>query len=92
MRESGLVAHSAILAGILWLAAALGLWALQPWAWAFAMVIAGISLFEAAILMFQFWGSGIGFAAGLLPLVLILYLNSRAVKAAFGLTEPPPAA
>ena len=85
----GLWGWLAIVAGILWLAAAFGLWALQPWAWAFAMVIAGISLFEAAILMFQYFGTGVGFAAGLLPLVLILYLNSRAVKASFGLTEPP---
>src|SRR6476620_3472771 len=80
----------AIGAGILWLAASLGLWSLQPWAWAFAMVVAGISLFEAALLMFQYFGTGIGFAAGLLPLVLILYLNWRAVKAAFGLNDPPP--
>ena len=65
--------------------AAIGLWGLQPWAWAFAMVVAGISLFEAALLMFQSFGSGLGFAAGLLPLVLILYLNSRDVKRAFGL-------
>ena len=60
---------------------------------AFAMVIAGISLFEATILLFQFPGSGIAFAAGLLPLVMILYLNSREVKRAFGMTEitEPPA-
>src|SRR3954470_11008953 len=84
----GLWGWLAIAAGILWLAAALGLWSLQPWAWAFSMVVAGISLFEAALLMFQYFGTGIGFAAGLLPLVLILYLNSREVKRAFGLTDP----
>lgn len=90
LEHIGIWGWLAILAGILWLAAAIGLWALQPWAWAFAMVIAGISLFEAAILMFQYFGSGIGFAAGLLPLVLILYLNSRSVKAAFGLNDSAP--
>jgi hypothetical protein len=88
----GLWGWLAIAAGILWVAAAVGLWALQPWAWAFAMVVAGISLFEAALLMFQYFGTGVGFAAGLLPLVLILYLNSRDVKRAFGLmgADTPP--
>ena len=85
----GLWGWLAIGAGILWLAASLGLWSLQPWAWAFAMVVAGISLFEAALLMFSYFGSGIGFAAGLLPLVIILYLNSRSVKRAFGLLDDP---
>ncbi len=93
LERVGIWGWLAILAGVLWLAAALGLWALQPWSWAFAMVIAGISLFEATILFFQFPGSGIAFAAGLLPLVMILYLNSREVKRAFGMTEitEPPA-
>ena len=76
-----------ILAGVLWLAAAAGLWALQPWAWVFAMVVAGLSLFEAFILFIQFPGTGLGFAASLMPLIIILYLNSRAVKASFGLLE-----
>jgi hypothetical protein len=35
----------AIATGIVWLAAALGLWALQPWARLFAMFIAGLALF-----------------------------------------------
>ena len=67
-----------------WLAVALGLWALQPWARIFAMVIAGISLFEAVLAFFQFTGSGIGFGMAILPVVILLYLNSREVKAAFG--------
>lgn len=76
-----------ILAGVLWLAAAAGLWALQPWAWVFAMVVAGLSLFEAVILFFQYPGSGLGFAASLMPLLIIFYLNSRYVKASFGLSD-----
>jgi hypothetical protein len=78
----------ALLGGVLWLAAALGLWAMQPWAWMFAMIVAGIALFQAFVAMFQFPGTGIGLAMGLLPLVIILYLNGRDVKAAFGLGEP----
>jgi hypothetical protein len=73
-----------IIVGIGWLAVALGLWALQPWARIFAMVIAGISLFEAVLAFFQFTGSGIGFGMAILPVVILLYLNSREVKAAFG--------
>ena len=79
-----------ILAGVLWLAAAAGLWALQPWAWVFAMVVAGLSLFEAFILFIQYPGSGLGFAASLMPLLIIFYLNSRYVKASFGLGDVPP--
>ena len=85
----GLWGWLAIATGILWLAAAAGLWALQPWAWAFAMVVAGISLFEAFLWTITSFGTGIGLAAGLLPLVIILYLNSRDVKRAFGMMDPP---
>jgi len=81
--QTGLWGWLAIGAGILWIAAAIGLWALQPWAWAFAMIVAGISLFEAFLWFLEFPGTGIGFASGLLPLVIILYLNSGSVKRAF---------
>ena len=74
---------------MLWLAAAAGLWALQPWAWVFAMVVAGLSLFEAFILFFQYPGSGLGLGASLMPLLIIFYLNSRYVKASFGLGDLP---
>jgi hypothetical protein len=87
--SAGLWGWLLIISGVLWLAAAAGLWALQPWAWVFAMVVAGLSLFEAFILFIQYPGSGLGFGAALMPLVIILYLNSRAVKAAFGLSEGP---
>jgi hypothetical protein len=80
----GLWGWLAIIVGIGWLAVALGLWALQPWARVFAMVIAGISLFEAVLAFFQFTGSGLGFGMAILPIVILFYLNSREVKAAFG--------
>ena len=80
----GLWGWLAIIVGIGWLAVALGLWALQPWARIFAMVIAGISLFEAVLAFFQFTGSGLGFGMAILPLVILFYLNGREVKAAFG--------
>jgi hypothetical protein len=84
----GLWGWLAVIVGIGWLAVALGLWALQPWARIFAMVIAGISLFEAVLAFFQFAGSGLGFGMAILPIVILFYLNSRDVKAAFGESEP----
>ncbi|HET8784398.1 MAG TPA: hypothetical protein VFM38_02095, partial [Candidatus Limnocylindrales bacterium] len=58
--------------------------ALQPWARTIAMIMAGISLFEAILAFFQFPGSGVGFAMGLMPLVILWYLNSSEVRRAFG--------
>ena len=39
--------------------------------------------------MIQFPGSGVGFGMALLPLVMLWYLNSSEVKAAFGETVVP---
>ena len=89
LEQTGLWGWLAIGGGILWLAAAFGLWALQPWAWAFSMILVGLSLFESFLWMLEFPGSGIGLASAILPLVMLFYLNSRAVKAAFGLEQMP---
>jgi len=83
--SSGIWGWLAVIAGIAWLAAALGLWALRPWAWVFAVVVAGFSLFEAFLYMFKYFGSGLGFAMAILPLVMLWYLNTANVKEAFGL-------
>jgi cytochrome c oxidase subunit IV len=80
----GLWGWLAIFAGLAWLLVAFGLWGLQSWARVVAMVVAGISLFEAILAMFQFPGSGIGLGMALMPLLILWYLNSREVKAAFG--------
>jgi uncharacterized membrane protein (DUF2068 family) len=85
----GLWGWWAIGVGIAWLLVALGLWGLQSWARILAMVVAGVSLFEAVIAFFQFPGSGIGFGMSILPIVVLLYLNSREVKQAFDEGEPP---
>jgi hypothetical protein len=77
-------------AAIAWILTAFGLWALQPWARVVAMIVAGFSLFEAVLAFFQFPGSGIGFTMSLMPLLILFYLNSREVKAAFGEAEPEP--
>jgi hypothetical protein len=85
----GLWGWLAIFAGIAWILAAFGLWALQEWARVVALVVAGFSLFEAALAFFQFPGTGIGFSMALMPIIILLYLNGREVKEAFGDTVPP---
>ena len=85
----GLWGWLAIGAGIAWILAAIGLWAMQEWARMFGLIMAGFSLFEAALAFIQFPGTGIGFSMALLPAVILWYLNSREVKAAFGVTDVP---
>ncbi len=84
----GLWGWLAILTGILWLAAAFGLWSLQPWARLFAQVIAGIGVFEAVLAFFQFPGTGVGLAMVLMPALILWYLSSDDVKVAFGEADP----
>ena len=90
--QSGIWGWLAIGLGVIWIAAAVGMWSLRPWAWMFAMVVAGLSLFEAFLWMLEYPGTGLGLGMSILPLIIILYLNGRDVKVAFGLKEPPPAA
>lgn len=87
--QTGFWGWLAIIAGVAWLAAAIGLWSLRPWAWAFAVVVAGFSLFESFLWFLEYPGQGVGFATALLPLVMIVYLNSQSVKEAFGLAGRP---
>ena len=60
----GLWGWLAVLTGIVWLLVAGGLWALQPWARLFALIMAGFALLEAGLAFFQFPGTGIGFGDG----------------------------
>ena len=82
--QTGLWGWLAIAAGIAWLAAAVALWSLHPWGWLFAMIVAGLALFEAFLLFIEYPGTGLGFSAAIMPLVIIWYLNTREVRAAFG--------
>lgn len=86
--QSGIWGWLAIGAGILWIAAAVGLWSLQGWAWVLAMVVAGLALFEAFLWFLEYPGSGLGLGMSIMPVIIMLYLNSREVKTAFGLDNP----
>jgi hypothetical protein len=81
--KAGLWGWLAIASGVVWLLAAFGLWAMQPWARLFVQIIAGFALFEAILAMIQFPGSGIGLAMSLMPLLILWYLSTADVKAAF---------
>ncbi|HYH92634.1 MAG TPA: hypothetical protein VD763_05685 [Candidatus Saccharimonadales bacterium] len=86
LESAGLWGWLSVLAGLSWIIVAFGLWALQPWARVVALIVAGFSLFEASLAFFQFPGTGIGFSMALLPVIILLYLNGREVKEAFGET------
>ena len=79
----GLWGWLSVATGIVWILAAGGLWALQPWARTFTMIIAGFALFEAVLAFFQFPGTGIGFAMALMPAFILWYLSTDDVVAAF---------
>ena len=73
----------AAITGVIWIAAALSLWALQPWARLFAMFMCGLALFEAVLAFFQFPGTGVGFGMAVMPALILWYLSTGEVKAAF---------
>jgi hypothetical protein len=86
--QVGLWGWLAIATGIVWLLAAGGLWALQSWARLFAQIIAGFALFEAVLAFFQFPGTGVAFGMAIMPALILWYLSTPEVKAAFGEAEP----
>lgn len=79
----GLWGWLAIFAGVAWILTAFGLWALQPWARLVAQIVAGISLFEAVLAMFQYTGTGIGLGMAIMPALILWYLSTTEVKEAF---------
>ena len=87
--DVGLWGWLAVITGIAWLMVAGGLWALQSWARTATMIIAGFALFEATLAFFQFPGSGVGFALAIMPGLILLYLTSTDIKAAFAENDPP---
>ena len=87
--NSGLWGWLSVATGIVWILAAGGLWALQPWARTFTMIIAGFALFEAVLAFFQFPGTGIGFAMALMPAFILWYLSTDEIAEAFNANEPP---
>ena len=60
------------------------------WASTFAVVVAGFALFEAFLWFLEYPGTGVGFSASIMPLIILLYLDGREVRTAFGKVDPRP--
>jgi hypothetical protein len=87
--QTGLWGWLALFSGIAWVVASFGLWSMQRWAWLFAMIVAGFALFEAFLWFLEYPGTGVGFSAAIMPLLIILYLNMKDIKSQFIDGEPP---
>jgi hypothetical protein len=81
----------ALIVGVLWVAAGLAMWSLQPWAWGFIAIVAIIALVNAFFLMVAYAGSGAGLVQALMPALILLYVTTPEVKAAFGVGAKPQA-
>jgi cytochrome c oxidase subunit IV len=78
-------------AGIAFAAAALALWSVQPWAWMFAVIMAGLGVIDAFFLWLATGDFAYGFMASLLPLLVLWYLNQKDIKGVFGIdTDTSP--
>jgi cytochrome c oxidase subunit IV len=73
----------ALIAGVAWIVAAFGLWSLLKWAWMFALIVAGLALLGACIWFLEYPGTGVGFSAAIMPLLIIMHLNSANVESQF---------
>jgi hypothetical protein len=73
----------ALILGLLYIALAYAAWSLRLWAWAYGMFIGVLGLFNAFLIMLSSNNIGEGFAAALLPTLLLWYLNTPSVRYAF---------
>ncbi len=71
--------------GIAFAAAAFALWSMQPWAWLFGIILAGLGLLDAFFLWLASGDFSTGLVAAFFPLVVLWYLNSKDIKGAFGI-------
>jgi len=76
-----------IILGVFWIAVGGAFLSLRPWAWFFGVIVVGLSLIAAFWGNINGWQLGDLFAAMIVPLVILFYLNSDHVKAAFGLDD-----
>ena len=78
--------------GIAYVAAALALWAKQTWAWFFTFLLAIFALLDAVFVTISSDNLAYGFAAALIPIVVIWYLNRPGIQGAFGISDAEPPA
>ena len=76
-----------VITGVIFVGAAFALWALQPWAWMLAFLLAVLGLIEG---IFALLGTGslqYAMATTFFPLLILWYLHREPIKKAFGLTD-----
>jgi hypothetical protein len=77
-----LAGWSSLILGLIWLSVSGALWSLKPWAWMFGMIVSIFALIDGIFTALT--GSvGSGFGIILFPLIVLFYLNSDKIKAAF---------
>jgi hypothetical protein len=69
--------------GVLYIAVAYGAWTLRVWAWTFGMLVAILGIFNAVMVLIATGDLATGLGVALLPAVVLWYLNTEGVKAAF---------
>jgi hypothetical protein len=74
-----------LLLGLVWFSVGGAFLTMKPWAWLFGVIVVGFSLVEAFFGNLNGWQFGDMFAAMIVPLIILFYLNSEKVKSAFGL-------
>ena len=77
-----LAGWSSLIMGFIWLSVSGALWSLKPWAWMFGIII---SIFAVIDGIFVALTGQLGSAFGIIlfPLIVLFYLNSANIKAAF---------
>ena len=81
---SGLIAFGL---GVLYLALAYAAWGLRIWAWTFGMLLGALGIMNAFFVTIASGSVADGFAAALLPALILWYLNTEGVKEAFAQGE-----
>ena len=76
-----------VITGVIFVAAAFALWALQPWAWMLGFLLAVFGLIEGIFALLGTGSLNYAMATTFFPLLILWYLHREPVKKAFGLTD-----
>jgi hypothetical protein len=83
-----LAGWSSLILGFIWVSVAGALWSLKPWAWMFGLIMSIFAVIDGVFVALSgdnTFASGFGII--LFPLIVLFYLNSAHIKAAFLMSE-----
>ena len=80
-----------IIVAAIYVAVAVALWSMQPWAWVFANFMAIFGVVNAVFVTIAASSLGAGLATALLPLVVLWYMNRPEIRDLFEAGGPPAA-